>query len=458
MSTIGYISAPSTKIGTPFGLVFINSRLLREAGVKDNSMGLGRPWHPTTTFADGHYADPDAIGQAVYINCWMDAHIQHQPWHSMGGTGKDGSKIQFQPEDARFYEFANRGPGAESHPGRRQLSITEAQQFTQENVLGDWKPPPVSDSRLLVKKFDDEMADFSIARAFSDLHQDYPDIKPIADSDSGNIKTHRNLVYRRLDTRELHLDLFQPKTVAKPAPAVVLIHGGGWRTGDRSHQVPMAQALAEAGYVGVAVEYRLSREALYPAGLHDIQAAIRWLRRHSDRYGIDPDRIAILGASSGAHMATLIGSVGHLPQFAGEPNTQDGTSSRVQAIINLDGVVDLESAAARTFEDKPLKVSYMALWLGGRYHELPNLWQEVSSLQYAGEYTPPTLFINSSHDRFHVGRDEYVSKLKHFGTYTEIHTIPDTPHPFWLFHPWFDTTRDLVIGFLNRTFRDQPVN
>src|SRR5690606_26982978 len=85
-SVQGHITAPSTSIKQAWGLVFINSRLLREDGVPDNSVSLGRPWHPTKTFTDGRYADPEAIGSAIYINTWMDRHVREEGWASMAGT------------------------------------------------------------------------------------------------------------------------------------------------------------------------------------------------------------------------------------------------------------------------------------------------------------------------------------------------------------------------------------
>lgn len=136
----GYVVAPSTQIADTFGLTFIDCKLTRATSVPDNSVPLGRPWHPTTQFSDGRYADPNAIGKAVFINSWMDAHITHDGWYSMGGTAKDGSKIKFQPEDARFFEFNSRGPGAAINHRRRQLSDDEATQYTREKILGDWRP------------------------------------------------------------------------------------------------------------------------------------------------------------------------------------------------------------------------------------------------------------------------------------------------------------------------------
>ncbi len=317
-----------------------------------------------------------------------------------------------------------------------------------------------SAERKVIKQLDNEMPDYTIAREYANNKSTYDFITPISEAKKGDFVAHKNIVYKKLDKRLLHVDLFQPKRdkASSPAPAVLLVHGGGWRTGDRTHQIPLAQSLAEAGYVGVAIEYRLSREALYPAGVLDIQDAIRWLRAHHKRYNIDPSRIAILGASSGAQMATLVGAAGHLEQFAGHSTRDGDIDSSVQAIINMDGVVDITTPEARQFEDKPGKVSYFALWLGGRYKEYPGLWHEASASTYAGKETPPTLFINSAHDRFHVGRDEFVSVLASYGTYTEVHTIPDTPHTFWLFHPWFDTSKTLVINFLDKVFKSSATH
>lgn len=119
-----FITAPSTQISQPFGIVIYNSRLTREAGLPDSSVTLGRPWHPTTTFPDGRYADPDAIGHAVYIDTWMDGHISEQRWSTMNGTARDGSKTDvFRPEDSRFNESGSTGPGARP-----------------SDIVIDWKP------------------------------------------------------------------------------------------------------------------------------------------------------------------------------------------------------------------------------------------------------------------------------------------------------------------------------
>ena len=113
----GYIAAPSTSIHQENGLTFLRCRVIRENNqVPKRSYALGRPWHPTKTFDDGRYADPDAIGKAVFIECQLDDHIYG--WDKMHGLAKDGSKRYFQPDkDARFHEANNYGSGANQNVG-----------------------------------------------------------------------------------------------------------------------------------------------------------------------------------------------------------------------------------------------------------------------------------------------------------------------------------------------------
>ncbi len=108
-----FITAPSTQLSQPIGIVVHRSRLTREPGVADASVALGRPWHPTTSFPDGRYADPQAVGQAAFVDCQMDAHIYPDHWTGMAGTARDGTKTRiFLPAESRFTETGSRGPGA----------------------------------------------------------------------------------------------------------------------------------------------------------------------------------------------------------------------------------------------------------------------------------------------------------------------------------------------------------
>lgn len=147
MRYTGFVTAPSTLLENEYGLTFINCRLLRANGVPDGSVPLGRPWHPTTTFSDGRYANPFAVGNSTFIDTFMDAHIAPEGWTTMSGTAKDGSRKDFDPiTEARFSEWGSYGPGAMDNPQRPQLSAEARNKYTIAKIFKGWQP------KLLPKK------------------------------------------------------------------------------------------------------------------------------------------------------------------------------------------------------------------------------------------------------------------------------------------------------------------
>jgi pectinesterase len=144
-----FVTAPSTPAAQPIGIVVRRARLTREGGVADGSVALGRPWHPTTRFPDGRYADPQAIGQAVFLDCHMDAHIHPDHWTGMAGTARDGTKTAlFRPEDSRFFEMGSQGPGARRNPlairwqGPVTIASAKAYIFAGWNAAGEPRKRP----------------------------------------------------------------------------------------------------------------------------------------------------------------------------------------------------------------------------------------------------------------------------------------------------------------------------
>jgi len=136
----GYVAVPCTPSAQAYGLTFIECRLTREAQVPDASVALGRAWRPGRTFPDGKYGDPDAVGAAVYLSCWMDAHIDAQGWDAMGYTARDGARVMLAPQQARLFEHASRGPGVHRSASRRQLAPTQVATYARERVLAGWRP------------------------------------------------------------------------------------------------------------------------------------------------------------------------------------------------------------------------------------------------------------------------------------------------------------------------------
>ncbi len=139
-SPMGYVCAPCTPASQSYGFVFNHCRVQRESlKVPKGSYGLGRPWHPTTQFSDGHYADPDAIGYAVFMNTLLDDIIYG--WDKMGGKGPGGEQIWFYPEQSRFFEYKNSGDGATvTGATRPQLKDSTIPNLTASIVLNTWQP------------------------------------------------------------------------------------------------------------------------------------------------------------------------------------------------------------------------------------------------------------------------------------------------------------------------------
>lgn len=261
----------------------------------------------------------------------------------------------------------------------------------------------------------------------------------------GNVKLEKDKVYRAVGERELVLDIFYPKQTRKPKPAVLLIFGGGWRSGDKTHNHAMATELARKGYVAVSAEYRLSPEAIYPAAVYDLKAAIRWMKAHARKYGIDTGKIAVLGCSAGGQLAALIGTTNNKAHFEDRIG-YTGYSSTVQAVIDIDGTLAFH-------HPESVEGTVAAQWLGGTYEEKPEVWTEAAPLAQVDSNTAPVLFINSSIPRFHAGRDDMIRKMETLHIYAEVHTLDDTPHPFWFFNPWFEPMMGYITGFLNKQFR-----
>ncbi|MCF4101073.1 pectinesterase family protein [Gillisia sp. M10.2A] len=275
-----------------------------------------------------------------------------------------------------------------------------------------------------------EVKPYSISTTYEKLKKDYPFVQPIETLTSGKIKTLENVVYKTVSGKDLKADVYIPDTGAEKYPAVLLIHGGGWLTGSKENQRVMAQHLANNGYVAVTATYRLGTEARYPAGVEDLIDALKWMRENSDKCQVNTAEIAVLGASAGAQLATLLGVA----------------DKSIKAIVNIDGIV--------SFIHPDAEEGWMAAtWLGGEKEEKNDVWKEASPLEYVNENTPPTLFINSSFPRFHAGRDDMLKILDEHSIYNEVHTIQDSPHSFWLMHPWFDETLDLTLSFLDKTLK-----
>ena len=285
---------------------------------------------------------------------------------------------------------------------------------------------------------------YTIKSTYAKLIKQYPFIKIAQAENNKNINQVFNVVYDQQENRALHLDAFFNKE-KKQNPAVIMIHGGGWRSGNKNQMQVLAQEIASKGYSCFAIEYKLSLEAKYPQGIYDVKNAIKFIKDNAKRFHVDPNKIAILGCSSGGQMAALIGTTNGNLAFEDSLN-QSKSTSKVQAIIDIDGIL--------AFKHPESKEAEMAsFWLNGSYDENPENWNNASALNHTNKDTPPTLFINSSFDRFHAGRDDMIAILNKNNIYSTVKTIENSPHSFWFFQPWFNETVVYATQFLDKIFK-----
>jgi pectinesterase len=181
------------------------------------------------------------------------------------------------------------------------------------------------------------------------------------------------------------------------------------------------------------------------------------MRANGQKYSIDPAKIAVLGCSAGGQLAALVGTTQGDQHFEGSGG-HAGYSSAVQAVVDIDGILDFTDPAESGKDDDPAHPSAGCAWLGGPFREIPAVWRDASPLTHVTQGAAPIAFINSSIDRFHAGRDVMIRRLTALGVYSEVHTIPDTPHPFWLFHPWFETACDYTLEFLDAILKKEPTS
>lgn len=317
--------------------------------------------------------------------------------------------------------------------------------------------PPVTAAGPLSK---DAPESYTAETTYAKLVSHYPFIHVVGHEVPASVRVIRDITYVRHGDRTLQLDLYLPARSQGAMPGIVFVHGGGWRVGVRQNFAPMAIRMAEHGYAAATISYRLSTVAQYPAAIQDAKAAVRWMRANAAHYGIDGARIAIGGASAGGQIASLAGVSEGVARFEPEPGAVeggDGVSDAVQAIVDIDGVLDFTDPAARKYEDDPAKKPSMAgAWFGGNYAEKTASWREASALYYVNTHTPPMLIIHSAQSRFTVGRETLAEKMTALGIPNKVVGVPDTPHSFWLFDPWFEPTMQATLDFLDRNLRARP--
>jgi len=202
--------------------------------------------------------------------------------------------------------------------------------------------------------------------------------------------------FAKVEGHSLRLDLHRPDGDARP-PLVVYVHGGAWRSGSREN-API-RGLVKHGFAVASVDYRLSTQAIFPAQIHDIKAAIRFLRIQADEFLIDADRIAIAGSSAGGHLAALVGVTNGNVELEGVVGDHAEQSSRIDAIVSFYGASNLESILSQsTGIGLEVRVPALQLLLGALPDKVPKLARLASPVAHLDTGDPPLMLIHGASD------------------------------------------------------------
>jgi acetyl esterase/lipase len=209
-----------------------------------------------------------------------------------------------------------------------------------------------------------------------------------------NVQYVRNIQFCTGGGKPLFLDWYIPKKRQPlPSPVIIWIHGGGWVGSDKSENaVPIY--LSKRGWIVASINYRLDREAIFPAAIEDVKCAIRYVRANAGKYSINPDKIGLVGSSAGAHLALLAGLAGEKAGLEGEGGWP-GVSSRVAAVASLKGVSDF-TVGAKAFQHG-LGVAPMR-FLGGTMREKPDNYRRASPITWLSHDDPPILLLHGTAD------------------------------------------------------------
>ncbi len=265
-----------------------------------------------------------------------------------------------------------------------------------------------------------------------------PEGMPLRRALPASVKVERDIVYARYGTREVKLDLYLPKQPASgKIPCIVVVHGGGWRSGDKTRFAHIAGALAAQGYAAACIGYRLLPEVEFPAPVLDCKAAVRWVRANAARHGLDPGRIGAIGGSAGGHLVAMLGTSDTVASLEGEGGNP-GVSSRVHAVVAMATPADM----AR---------------MGDRHNLGADLAKLISPVTHVTKNSAPVLLLHGTKDTVvPMAQSELLlEKYRQAGAKAELVRIEDGVHAFWN-GAHFEQTTQLAVKFFRETLPAAP--
>jgi acetyl esterase/lipase len=247
--------------------------------------------------------------------------------------------------------------------------------------------------------------------------------------------------YRTVDGQILACDLYVPQGEGA-LPVVLFVHGGGWSGNDRKQLRRQAAFLAERGFFGMAIDYRLAPEHPSPASFEDAQAAVAWLRDHASQYHLNPNRIAAVGSSAGGHLAAMLGV------FSGP---QSNPATKVEAVVAFNGIFDLNTMPPSAMVEQFIGTSCSASLARCK---------KASPISYVQNGLPPFLILHGTADMTapYSQATSMVAALHAAHDSATLFTADGAPHTFWAQDHWMNPAFDAMYRFLASTIGQNAVS
>ena len=257
-----------------------------------------------------------------------------------------------------------------------------------------------------------------------------PEGQPLRRAVPDSVKVERDIVYAKYGDREVKLDLYLPKKpTSEKIPCIVVVHGGGWRSGDKQRFGHIASHLADQGFAAACIGYRLLPEVEFPAPIVDCKAAVRWVRANAAQHGLDPDRIGAIGGSAGGHLVAMLATSHSESKLEGDGGNS-GVSSRVQAVVAMATPADMTRSAARHNLDKDVAAL-------------------ISPVTHVSKESAPILLLHGTRDNTvpMLQSELLLEKYKQAGVPASLVKIQDANHAFWNGEQWFGDTMKQAVDF-----------
>lgn len=266
-----------------------------------------------------------------------------------------------------------------------------------------------------------------------------------------DVQVKRNVTYSLAAGERGVLDLYSPAIAKQPRIGLILVHGGGWRAGSKEDYRYYGQQFAHRGYVAACINYRLAPQTRFPTPVQDVMCAIRWMRANADELNVDPERIAIMGGSAGAHLALMAAYSAETKAFEKVGGYED-FESEVHAVVSIYGPTDLSSDFSKAEKMVP---SLIQDFLGKSADQAQNNVALASPLTHLDPTDPTTLIIHGTIDSLVpiMQSDRLAAKLDEFGIPYVYDRIEGWPHAMDIAKPINDRVLFLVDNFLKNRFK-----